>query len=134
MSRGRALGPGKLWKRRKSWVLDYSEASGKRRRRVLGTDKRVAERRRMEMINQRDMELDGLGSREGQSLLLSEVMEVYLTDLEPRVSRMHFVNVSSQLRKVISELDGMRVRDLKPMDVVRVRSLALSAGCSNRTD
>ena len=91
--RGRAMGPGRLWKRDGSWVLDYRTADGKRRRRVLGTDKRVAERRRQELINQRDMELDGLGSREGQVLLVREVLDLYLEDLEPRVAPQHFKNV-----------------------------------------
>ena len=40
-------------------MLDFVDAQGGRHRRVLGTDKRVAERRRATLINQRDMELDG---------------------------------------------------------------------------
>lgn len=131
--RGRALGPGRLWKRDKNWVLDFTDADGRRKRRVLGTDKRAAERRRLELIRRRDMELDGLGSVEGQSLLLSEVADQYLEDLQPRVTPRHYKNVSSRLEKTLTDLDGLRVRDLKPMHVVRIRSQATSGGASNRT-
>ena len=62
MTRGRAMGPGRLFNRGTSYVLDYRDADGKRHHYSLGADKRVAERRRAELIRRRDMELDGLVS------------------------------------------------------------------------
>ena len=133
MNRGRAPGPGRLWKRRDLWVLDYRDAQGKRRRRTLGTDKRVAERRRMALINQRDMELDGLGSIDGQSRPLADVVAEYLEDLEPRVSPAHFAQVKSRLERTLRELGDLRVRDLRPADLVRVRNRRLDEGSGHRT-
>jgi integrase len=133
MSRGRALGPGNLRKRDKAWALDYTDAKGRRRRKVLGTDKRVAERRRMDMMARRDMELDGLGSIDGQDMLLTEVVEQYLIDLEPRVTRHHFRNVKGRLNNTLPKLEGMRVRDLKVMDMTRIRSQAVASGSAHRT-
>ena len=47
------------------------------RRVTLGRDKRVAERRRSELVRRRDMQLDGLGAVEGQGLRLSEIRDDY---------------------------------------------------------
>lgn len=131
--RGRALGPGRLWKRGKNWVLDFTDAHDDRHRRVLGTDKRVAERRRMTLIARRDMELDGLGSIEGQSRLLGDVAVEYLEDLRPRVTSRHFTQVDSRLKRVLKQLGTIRVRDLRPADLVRVRNRRLDEGASHRT-
>lgn len=133
MSRGRALGPGKLWKRGTNWVLDFTDAQGKRCRRVLGTSKQVAERRRMALLARRDMELDGLGSVEGQSRELGEVFTEYLEDLRPRVTRRHFTQVESRLLRTQKELGDLRVRDLRPADLVRARNRRLDEGASHRT-
>ena len=84
MTRGRAMGPGKLWKRAATWVLDYRAADGRRVRRVLGTDKRVAERRRQELIARRNMELDGLGAVEGMNLTVADIARQYVGDLRPQ--------------------------------------------------
>ena len=51
MSRGRALGPGCLRKRNGAYVLDWTDATGARRRQSLGSNKGVAERRRMELLS-----------------------------------------------------------------------------------
>ena len=129
----RAMGPGRLWKRGSSWVLDYRQADARRKRKVLGTDKRVAERRRMQIIAQRDMQLDGLGAVQGMELQLAEVVEEYLADLKLRSCSRHFSTVASRLRRAVQELGSPRVRDLKPMQVVRVRSAATARGLSNRS-
>ena len=133
MSRGRALGPGRLRKRGKNWVLEYTSVDRRRQRKVLGTDKRVAERRRQEIVNRRNMELDGLAAVEGQTLHLDEILDLYLEDLRPRVSERHYANVSARLQSVLDQLDGKRVRNLRPMDLVRIRSRATAEGASNRT-
>jgi len=133
MSRGRALGPGCLRKRGPHWFLDYTDSDGRRRRKALGGDKRVAERRRAEVIRLRDMRIDGLGAVEGQDLLLAEIAADYLVDLQPRVSTHHFRNVSGRLRRTLIRLDGMTVRELKPMHVFRIRSEMVGAGKSHRT-
>lgn len=133
MTRTRALGPGRLWKRDRSWVLDFTSADGRRRRKVLGGDKRVAERRRQELIARRDMELDGLGAREGQNLPLAEVKRAYLEDLGPRVTPKHLRNVQAKLETVVAELDGTLIRDLRPAHLTSIRARLVAEGRSHRT-
>ncbi len=127
------MGPGTLKKVNGRWVLAWTDGIGRRRRKVLGADKKVAERRRMEIIRKRDMELDGLGAVEGQGLLLSEIADDYLEDLRSRVSPAHYRNMESRLRAVIDELGPKRVRDLRVMDLVRIRNRATARGAANRT-
>ena len=133
MNRGRAMGPGRLDKRGDQWVLCWTDAQGARRRRALGTDKRVAERRRHEIVTQRDMELDGLGSVEGLNRTLAEIQVDYLADLQGRVTARHFKGTRERLGKVVERLARVRVRDLRAMDVVRLRNEMKGAGASNRT-
>ncbi len=133
MNRGRALGPGALRKRGKVWVLDWTSADGRRRRKVLGGDRRTAERIRAELIRARDLELAGMGAEGGQEMPLGDLLELYLADLRPRVTSMHFKNVEQRLRHVVECLGEKRVGDLRPMDAVRVRSEATAGGASNRT-
>ncbi len=114
-------------------MLHWTDETGKRRSRSLGTDKRVAERRRHELIAQRDMELDGLGSIEGQMRTLAEVQADYLADLQLRVTPRHYEGVEGRLGKVVARLGEVRVRDLRAMDVVRLRNEIKAAGASNRT-
>ena len=133
MTRGRPHGLGRLARRNAQWVLYYSDATGRRRQKALGADKRVAERRRLEIIRRRDMELDGLGPAEGQNLELEEVAEQYLEDLTARVSSGHEKNIRLRLARTLLELDGLRIRDLRPMHLIRLRNEALAAGRSNRT-
>ena len=133
MNRGRALGPGRLDKRKGRWVLAYTDAGGRRRRKVLGTDRRTAERLRSEIIHERDLARAGLGAEAGQRRTLKSILDAYLADLQPRVTPRHFVNVSTRLRHVVTQLDGLRVADLKPLHAVQVRNEAVAAGRSHRT-
>jgi len=109
------MGPGRLEKRGDQWVLCCTDARGARRRRALGTDKRGDERRRHEIVVQREMELDGLGSVDGQMRTLAEVHADYLADLQSWVTSRHFKGVRERLGKVVERLAGVRVRDLRAM-------------------
>ena len=131
--RGRALGPGNLRKRNGRWVLSWTDETGRRRRKAIATTKADAERIRSEIIHRRDMAVAGLGSEAGQGELLSEVVAEYVSDLEPRVGPRHFKQVKSRLDGTVAALGEMRVRDLRPMHVVRIRNEAVTAGLSNRT-
>ena len=133
MSRGRAPGPGSLRKRGGQWVLDWQDGSGNRRRQALGPNKADAERKRAELIRRRDMERDGLGAIAGLDLTLAEIVPDYLEDLRPRVTPRHIKNVSGKLAVVLEELGETKVRDLKPMALVRLRSRLTAEGRSNRT-
>jgi integrase len=135
---GRGLGPGKLRQSTrpggaKAWVLDYRDARGQRVRRQLGTDRRVAERQRIELIHQRDLELAGLGRVEGQSKALAELVPAYLADLGQRAGAKQIRNVRDRLARILSAVRVVRVRDLKPVDVLRFRDERRQSGVSNRT-
>lgn len=138
MTCGRAPGPGSLVKRTlpkggASWTLGYTDARGRRRRVVLGSDKRVAEIRRTELIRQRDMELAGLGGVEGQSRPLAELRDLYLDDLRHRASERHVLNVKGKLERAIADLGSPRVRDVTPIAVLRFRGSLVDSGLSHRT-
>lgn len=133
MTRPKALGPGCLKKGAYHWVLDYVDAEGRRKRKRLGGDKRVAERRRMEIIRQRDLDLDGLGSVDGGKLELTEVADLYLADLKLRVTTHHFRNVSSRVKRMLEDLEVETVGELRAAHVVRLRSDAVESGKSHRT-
>ncbi len=133
MNRGRALGPGRLEKRGSSWVLIYTDELGQRRRATLSTDRRVAERIRADVIRKRDMAVSGLGSEAGQEMELAALAQLYREDLRPRVSPRHFKNVSSRIDRILAALEGMRVRDLRPMHLIRIRNDVKTAGASHRT-
>jgi integrase len=85
------------------------------------------------VIRKRDLAVSGLGSEAGQELELAAVARQYLEDLRPRVCALHYKNVSSRLARVLAALDGMRVRELRPLHMVRLRNAAQAAGASNRT-
>lgn len=139
MSRlGRALGQGKLVQEKRGrgkplWYLDWKDGRGQRRRQALSPDKRVAERMRTEIIGQRDLELAGLGSVEGQSRPLAEIAPLYLQDLAQRAGAKQVLNVTIHLRRILAAVRAKRVRDLDPIELMQYRAARLKLGLSNRT-
>jgi len=136
---GRALGPGSLKRVQRGdggqmlWVLDYKDGTGRRVRAALSTDKRVAERMRADLINKRDLEMAGLGTVEGQSMLLSELRDLYIADLETRAGAKQQRSVKDALARMLVALRATRVRDVRVIDVLRYRAERLRGGASNRT-
>jgi integrase len=133
----RALGPGSLKKRPlpaggASWTLDFTDARGRRRRVVLGTDHRVAERRRADLIRKRDLELAGLGGEEGMCMALRELADLHLADLATRVSPHHLRNVRCILDQALAAITAVRVRDLRPYDLLVYRRGLVEEGLSHR--
>jgi integrase len=106
---------------------------GQRRRSALGSDKRTAERIRADVIRKRDLARAGLASEAGQEMPVAELVQRYLEDLKPRACEGHHRNVTARLGRIVAALEGLRVADLKPMHVIRLRAMAQSAGASNRT-
>ena len=131
--RGRALGPGRLTKENGRWILHWTDELRRRRRRVVGTERRTAERVRSEIIHRRDLALAGLSDEAGQEMAVSELAEMYLADLKPRVTRRHYQNVAGPLRAVTAKLNGTRVGELRQLDAVRIRSEAVASGLAHRT-
>jgi len=131
--RGRALGPGRLFKRGAQWSLDFRTADGRRSIVALSTDRRAAERIRSERIHQRDLERAGLTNQAGQEKPLAEIVREYLVDLRPRVSPRHGAMVAARLDALLARLGPIRVADLRALDVVRVRNQLAASGAAPRT-
>ncbi|MBL8857582.1 MAG: hypothetical protein JNL28_03635, partial [Planctomycetes bacterium] len=135
---GRALGGGRLLKEKRGngpprWVLDYKGADGVRRRQALSIDRRVAERMRIEIISQRDLQMAGLATVEGQSRLLSEIQTIYIADMETRVSQSHLRNVRARIDRVLAGVRVQRVRDLLPHHLIEWRTKRIAAKAGHRT-
>jgi integrase len=138
MSREPAYGPGRLFHRassrgRATYVLDFVDATGRRRRQPLSSDKSVAERRQREIIRQRDMELSGLAPVEGMNTPLAELIGTYVADLRTRATAKHLRNVEASLRHTLEALQAVRVRDLRAIDVIKYRAKLVDEGAANRT-
>jgi integrase len=135
---GRACGPGKLVKVQRGggpgqWVLTYTDARAKRHRVALSTDKQVAERRRIELIRARDLELAGLGTVEGMSMPLDDLRAAYLADLVLRVGAKQLRSRTDSLARVLAAISATRVRDLRVVDIQRYQRERLAQGVANRT-
>jgi len=131
--RGRALGPGRLFKRGSQWSLDFRTADGRRSIVALSTSKATAERIRSERIHARDLERAGLTNQAGQEKPLAEIVSAYLADLRPRVSARHGAMVAARLDALLVKLGPIRVADLRALDIVRVRNEIAAAGLAPRT-
>jgi integrase len=115
------------------WVLDFVDATGRRRRQPLSSDKSVAMRRQAEIVRGRDMQLSGLAPVEGMGMPLAELVDAYVADLRTRASAKHLRNVEGSLKHTLEALRAVRVRDLRPIDVITYRAKLIAAGAANRT-
>lgn len=133
----RARGPGRLRRETRygeaAWWFDYTAANGKRVRRKLSADRKVAELQRSELIRQRDLESSGLGVIGGQERLLSELRDLYLADLKIRSGAGHLSNKSARLHKALAALRAVRVRDLTPSDAIALQGALVRDGLGNTT-
>ena len=84
MSR-RSLGNGRIWRRPKKsgyvYVADWKGADGKRHRKALSSDKRVAQKLLADIIQSRDLSAAGLGVEEGFDRPVAEIKDEFLADL-----------------------------------------------------
>lgn len=129
----RALGPGSLKKVNGTWRLQWRDAQGSVRRKMLGRDQRTAERIRADIIRARDLELAGLGDEAGQELRLSDLVPEYLAELRHRVVPRHYAGVVARLTLATDHLGDLRVREIKPASAIAVRNQVLERGGSHRT-
>lgn len=132
------LGPGQLRKVQRGggparWVLTWTAADGKRHRKGLSTDHRVAERMRADLINRRDLERAGLGGEAGLDRQLRELVDAYLADLATRCCPHHVLNTRIGLADVLAAVPVERVGDLRPIQMIEYRAKRLAEGASART-
>ena len=135
---GRALGSGTLRKVQRGgtaaqWVLEWRDARGQRHREALSTDRRVAERRRAEIIRRRDLEEAGLGAVENMSMPLAEVRDLYVADLATHAGAKHLRKAKDCLARILGRIDAVRVRDVRVIEVLKYRAERIGDGVSNNT-
>jgi len=134
----RVLSAGRLHREKRGnqparWVLDWTDAQGRRRRQVLSTDRSVAERMRIELVRKRDLELAGLGAEIGQSRPVHELVEAFLADLSVRATPEHLRNVRAHLKHFFEDVRVERVRDLAPHKFLTHRAKVIAAGVGRET-
>lgn len=133
MSR-RALGPGRIEKWDGRWYGIWTDATRRRRRRILSTDREVAERAFRKIVRDRDLEIAGLGTEEGQERLLANVVDLYNADLATHRRPRYVKAVAYTLDRLLTELGkNARVRDANAPRLLLYRTKRLAAGCANRT-
>ena len=136
--RGRRPGPGRLkpvTKRdgSRAYLAEWQDATGGRCRRILSSDRRIAERTFAAIIRQRDLELAGLAVEQGQDRLLTRLRDSYLVDLKLRRSQHHHARSRAALNRILSELTARKVRDLRPDEVSQYLRDRVRDGASHRT-
>lgn len=137
MLAGRGPGPGlvrPVTKRgRTVFVGDWTDASGQRHRRHLGTDRRTAETVLARIIRERDAELLGLAPTSGPDALLREVVDAYLGDLASRARPRTLHDARVMLARALAEMDARTVRQVSRARVVAWRARRVAAGVSHKT-
>ena len=64
------------------YIAKWTDATGRRRKRILSSDRRVAQRAFNKLIRERDLQVLGLSDEQGQERPLEELREAYLRDME----------------------------------------------------
>lgn len=132
---GRGLGRGRLFRdKRGKYVAEWSGADRRVRRKILSTDRRVAEKMLAAIIRERDLVDIGIGVEGGQERMLADVVARYLEDLA--ASRRPAT--VERARRDLAALQlafgaGVRVRDLTPDLVSERRRKRVADGASKRT-
>ena len=135
---GRPLGRGKI-KRGKDrqgrtvYIAQWTGADGIWHRKMLSTERRTAERMLADIIQRRDLQLQGLAHEEQQNLLLEELRKKYLADLRTRVKPSSYRRSEGALTKVLDALKVVRVLGLTRELVLDYRHERLRQGAANRT-
>src|SRR5262245_20468815 len=127
----RGRGRGKLRRGKDShgkpvYVGDWIGPDGKRHRRVLSSDKQVAERMLAKLVRERDLEAAGLAVEDSQERGLSEVIAKYETDLATYRRASHVRRVKEILARLQADLGPIRVRDATPERMLEWRGKRLA--------
>jgi integrase len=133
MTPGRRFGGGRLVKRNGAYVGVWTGPDGRRHRRILSTDKRLAERALALAIRDRDCEVLGLKHEEGMECRLSEIRERYLADLASYAKPAHAKRIAHVTAKMIEAVGDVAVRDLRLDALLAFRQRRVKQGAANRT-
>ena len=135
--KGRSLGRGVLNRVSRSggyqYEADWRDSAGKRRRKLLGSDKRVAERVLADIIRRRDLEIAGLEKEDLVEPELDFLVREYLVALAARAKPRHVRGAKTAISRVLEFLGAARVRDVSANGVSSYLSSRTRMGVANRT-
>lgn len=118
---------------RRLWQADWSDAAGRRCRRVLGASKRAAERALCRIISERDLELSG-HSPAAPDVSLEEVCARYLTRLRAKAKPRTVHDAGVALDRLRAFLRVRTLRALSKVRIVEYRDQRLARdGVSHKT-
>lgn len=115
------------------YIGDWVGSDGRRHRRVLSSDKSVAERMLAKLVRERDLVTAGMVVEDGGAAFLAEVVDAYLRDLETFRRPSYVESVRRGLEKLKTVIGPVRVRDVTPSVMLERRKKRLSAGVAHRT-
>jgi integrase len=130
--RGGRLYRRKTWDGQTVWTADYKGADGKRKRKSLSPDKRIAEKQFEVILQERDLAIYGANTAASQDAILDEVKTAYLADLGARARTNSVRSAIDALDRILSRIDAVRVRDVTIPKVQQYRA-ARRAEVSART-
>ncbi len=134
---GGSLGNGRTFKRKQKsgavYVGDWVGADGKRHRKALGSDKRVAQRRLADLIRRRDLSVAGLDKEEGFDLAADEIIDEFLADLRAKRTPDYCDRVVIMLDNVRKGMGIRTMRDFQPQSFLQFRLRRLEQGIANST-
>jgi integrase len=129
--RGRALGRGSLRLVSGVYVADWRDADGRRHRKALSSDRRVAERILAAVIRDRDLAAGGLGGEAPRSV--PALAAEYLQDLRMRATPTHAAEATRILLSLPRSLQVADASQLAPAAVLAHLRARVAAGASVRT-
>jgi integrase len=115
------------------YVADWTDESGRRVRRVLGTDSDTAHRLLAEEIRRRDRTRAGLANELGQDASLAALAGEYASELATRCTHKHVVMIERQVELLSRALRAKQVRDLRPESYERYRQGQIRRGLAPAT-
>ena len=116
-----------------AWMATWCDASGKRRRRIVGATKAEAEAVLAKLIRDRDLERNGMGVERGASMSLEDLAAQYVRDLATRARPKSIDEARAGLARLARELGARTVRDVTAPAVLAWRARRVGAGAANKT-
>lgn len=129
----RKFGPGRLEPTASGYLATWTDAGGTRRRRILSTDKRVAERAFVALVRERDLASLGLGDEGRMDTGLADLRERYLADLRSHTKPDHVRRIAHVTEKLIEAVKVPTVLGLRPEAVLQYRQRRIQEGAAART-
>ena len=127
MTPPRELGSGNLSRRVREdgtafYLFSYTDADRVQRRKRLGSNKAVAERRAAQIIRERDLILAGLGTAVTKETPWAEVLPQFLAESALNAKASHVRQVEKSIRRILEGIRATRLSQVGLRDVERWRT------------